>query len=549
MKKKKSSFNDNAISYIKNNCVSIIITAIIYLITLVASTTYFRYRFILENKIVSFICVEILYLTILYIGIKNIINIVKNFKKYKRFVIIFLIYFVINMILLLLVWPGVWRWDELHVALSLEYYVFTGWQHVLTSLYYILALRFIPLHVNIIIMQVVAISLIVSYVVNYLYDIVKIKGKKKYIICLIPFLLPAVLINNLYPLRCILYSYLILLFIFKAISIIKNKNMSYYEAVLFGLLVGLLSTWRSEGIFFNVVILIYSLYFLFKVKKEIIKIALLLSISYITFLGIYMINSRAMSAYGDMSYKLTASIEISAELIRHANKYEENEYYLDQMDRVVDVDLILNSGETGSVLYWNGAVRDGFSKDDFDAYNSAYIYLLKKYPDVFAKQRIHEFNITQGLIKNESNTVGDTTTVFSEDIEIVKSFYKNPLSKPFNNKLRTKVISLFEGRNYNDYYKTNNLYPIIHNLYLPIVLSVIVCLILLIKKQVLISFIYAVSLMKAALVFLTAPSGYFMYYFSDYLLGAISIILLINFIIVVIDNNKAKKARKIKGLL
>lgn len=527
--------------FLKINKVNICLSVIIYSITFLISYSVINLKELLILKAKILLLIELLYFILINIIVKFIIHIFNNYKKYKKYIIIFVIYFILNLILMILTWPGVWRWDEFHIAQKAINYYFEPWQHSLTSLLYIISLRTIPSFAFIVFTQLTIISLIVSYVVNKIAELLKYKNDKIKLLLLLPFLLPAVLINNLYPIRCILYSYLIVLFVVKTIDIIKKKSLTTYEIIYIGILAGILSTWRSEGIFIIVIMLIYIIYLKLVCKICLKKIVALGCISIVSLVAIYYFNASMISEKEKMNYTLTASLEVSTELVRHANNAGKNSDLIKEIDKVVDVERIINSKESGTWLYWNGVVRENYTKQDLKKYNKAYIQLILKYPNVFINQRLYEFELSSGLIKNVSNTVWDPTNVFESDSSAVQFVKSNYFSSPINNDIRSKIIKLFECREKN-YYQTTNYYAIRYNLIIPLIISIIVCIVLLFfKKKIMYSLIYAISLMKAIIVFLTAPSGYFMYYFSDYIIGYVSLIIAIIFIYEKIKRRKELK--------
>ncbi|MDD3138302.1 MAG: hypothetical protein PHX08_04930, partial [Lachnospiraceae bacterium] len=109
-----------------------------------------------------------------------------NTKKKIR---IFLSYFMIMFFLLIAVWPGVWRWDELYTLGNLTEGQVHYWQHWLSALYEFLCLQLIPLPGGILIIQVVIISLVVTDIVWKL--LINLKTKLVYLVY-IPLMLPAI---------------------------------------------------------------------------------------------------------------------------------------------------------------------------------------------------------------------------------------------------------------------------------------------------------------------------------------------------------------------
>lgn len=138
----------------------------------------------------------------------------------RKFVKHFLIYFVSMIIFLMIIWPGHFVWDEMHVINYTQEYTIFMWQSVITQIYYAIALLIYPSVISIVVLQILVISLVVAFIqakIERFY-----KNKWFNVIIYLLFLLPAIIINNLYILRLPIYSYIILLFF--AILLFDNKE-------------------------------------------------------------------------------------------------------------------------------------------------------------------------------------------------------------------------------------------------------------------------------------------------------------------------------------
>ena len=91
-------------------------------------------------------------------------------KADKRFVRYALIYFGVNMALLCLTWPGIWRMDEFGILNSAVLLLPVFWQNYLTSLFYVFSLMLIPVPSGVIVVQCAINSLVVGYLVKILVD-------------------------------------------------------------------------------------------------------------------------------------------------------------------------------------------------------------------------------------------------------------------------------------------------------------------------------------------------------------------------------------------
>ena len=197
---------------------------------------------------------------------------------------------------------------------------------------------------------------------------------------------------------------------------------------------------------------------------------------------------------------------------------------------------------SGIVLFWNGLVKEQYTQIQYKEFMDSYYKLCLKYPKVVLKQRIDEFLQTSAMKKNYSNVLRDSSSVFDNiDSETVyKQFVESgKWQKPINEQVRKCVIRILEGRKLSDYNQTNWVYTVFWNLIPPILLIMVAVICLLIEKKIVYALILTLSLIKTALVFVTAPSPFFMYYFSEYMIGYVVLVILI-----IYNIKKLKQERK-----
>lgn len=462
-------------------------------------------------------------------------------NKYHQYLKRSICYFILLMILLILVWPGIWRHDDMYIAICAKKYIVVDWQHVLTSLFYMLSFKLLPFFSGVIIIQCLVISIITSYIYTQLLEKLNQHDSLTKIILWVPFLLPPVLDSALYPLRPILYSYLLILLIYLMIKTLKNIQCSWQNLVSLSLLFVVSSTWRSEGIFLFIVALVYFFYLLKKHKAYPYQIFLSLIIICGGILSVRSFQNSFSTTHTQNRYQLSSTIELLTPLVRTAaNDMESNKELLDDINKVIDVNLIINNPEKrGEYIFWiNGAVHDDYTEEDYKNYMKSFIKLALKYPQIAAKNRIQEFLATSALIPNQTNTIKDSTSFYEyakdPGDETAKTFINDGgfSVQPISKKIRTSVIRLIEGRTLEDYHKTTPLYPIFWNLVIPL-LGVLLSIVLLLKhKHIATALIIATILIKTCIVFITAPQQFHMYYYAEYLLGYILISYILSYAIV-----------------
>ena len=92
----------------------------------------------------------------------------RNQDKYKTAIHIAAAYFILNIIILITIWPGAFRTDNLVTLFYMKGYFIHAWQHFITSLYYAVCLQTLPFATGVIIMQIYIISIIVGYSISSL---------------------------------------------------------------------------------------------------------------------------------------------------------------------------------------------------------------------------------------------------------------------------------------------------------------------------------------------------------------------------------------------
>ena len=177
----------------KDKFVFLIPTIIHYIISLIFTLNFTNINTENKSSYIVFGIVEMLFfiiLIVIYRYLFKIINKPKIIKENKKYIKTFFIYFIIMFLLLLCTWPGIWRWDEMWIAIKANEYILEGWQNILSSFFYLLSYKFIASNVGVVIIQIILISMIVSYVINKIYDYFNFKTEKFKFLLYIPFKYP-----------------------------------------------------------------------------------------------------------------------------------------------------------------------------------------------------------------------------------------------------------------------------------------------------------------------------------------------------------------------
>ena len=370
----------------------------------------FRYSFF---KIIFLICVFAFWKLIFYV-----ISSIKNNVIIQRQVIYFLIYAGIMLILMILIWPGVWRNDEFYILNAAKELRFLGWYHAISSMTYIMSLMFMPFAAGIVIVQLLLISGICSYIISKFEEsfLSRIKVRKRsllLVLLFIPFLLLPVIDHNFYPMRHVLNGYFELLLIFEFLLIcLKKQKITTNHLCFLYILSVVVCSWRSEQIYYVIMIPVI----LFTLGKNILTIQKKLIFTMLLFMAVVAINRFNSSISDSTRYKVIATVMPVTELVKAANPVEDKEL-LDMLGKVVYLDIIYDNPQLyGEVLFWfYGLDKQGEYKDeDYKDYQTAFVKLALKYPGVLIKERINNFAQTAALVPDIKVNIFRTYMLFDD---------------------------------------------------------------------------------------------------------------------------------------
>lgn len=423
---------------------------------------------------------------------------VKRYKtepEYRRYIHFAGAYFIFSMIVLLLIWPGNWNWDEFTIMRPVSQFRLASIQHFLMSIFYLIGIFLFPEPFIVVVLQIFIISLIVGYFINCIFHATH--QSKLTLVAYIPFLLPAVLLMNNYALRSTLFGYMLLLFL----TILFFKKTKYFTLAICTVF---LSTLRGEGIYFLILApLLFILTYWYKTSKLqktlFIFIVTLCSLSITNYQS--QINAHISQGF---SYKLTTYITPLGFLINHADNENRNDL-ITPITPYLNIDLLKIS--RGDEAIW----ANDFFKPEFtqnpklaeDVIFKSFMVLVKTYPKEFFSERWQLFKKTSKSAPPISGEYEQTQIAQ----QYGHQFFENNLSSYLNKDGRHQVLSiLYENRIFN-------------NITIPTFFLLFLSLLCLIYRQYTYALIVAAPLPAFTLVILTAPSPYFMYYFSIYLTG------------------------------
>ena len=481
-----------------------------------------RYYFIF--RIIAFLCSVILYAFL----INKIIQLFSREEFERKKAIFFSIYFFINIIVLLFVWPGIYKGDEFYVLPTLVNDLTIVWnQSFFTNLQYIISLMIFPYLAGITFIQIVIICGIATDIYSILSK--EINNTKWAGWLLIPFLLLPVIDNNMFTLRTSIISWILAdVFVTIYTNFKKDKIPEKFFYLKLIICVCFISVWKSEYVYMMAVIAILFIILHKDNMRRVICLAIAMLLCFLCF------SFPSKIKEPDSNYVMT-SVLTPLSYIVHEN-YNDllNNHELEKQVRIIDEGSSLTdiysscSGINLPISYWRLPVLE---KESLKEWMKAAVEICLYYKRDFMSNRIYLYLYTNGMVPDVVNHTG------SEDEEIVldlkygnRYFFDEHFSytsPPLGESLRRNAISFIACRNYGDYQKTNFLYGILYNSIFPLIILVIHSLISLVKRNFEKLFFDIALLMVVPIVFILAPAHFWMYYMPFYLTSYIMLTIYI----------------------
>ncbi len=452
-------------------------------------------------------------------------------EYYRRGLFIFLGYFILMLVVLLVLWPGTWAWDDWYTLITISgYESWNPWQHVITGAYQDVMLQILPFPGGLILLQNMIISLCVAFSVTKLESIFGIgRWKNRWLdllVKILPFLMPPVLLYQFSGYRIGLYVYLELVMLVMLIGAWKDKcewNVRYL--LLFSLLGIVVATWRTESLLYIPFICLLLLFVEKKVlprKKKVLCMLLLVA----GFIGMNQFQNHWL---GNSNYEVITLLRPCAELVRAADEVEDKEC-LEAIDQVVSLDVIREHPTmNGEDLYWHtDVVRSGYTKEAYSDFLSSVVKLSIKYPKVVVAERWSLFLKTSGVTGESESNVSLAATLYEQENGFVEGTTNTAMeavkqkgwfaNTPISQTLRKNAIYFLGMRNSLGH-PMDIPQRVIWNSVIPICLLIYAWFCFLIRKKWYLFGVATAVLIRVPVVILTQPSAVFMYLLSFYFLG------------------------------
>lgn len=456
-----------------------------------------------------------------------------DFEFIKSWMILFGVY----AIFLLLSWPGNWNNDEFLVLGTIQHFSIQFHQSLLTNLFYILCIMLYPNCGTIILVQ----SLICSWIGAYSFRVLRRKNKYMAIILYIALLMPPTIYYILYPLRVTLYSFFVLLLFTYSFELInQKKQVTIKQIIKLGLLVAIISFWRLESRIFLVLLPGLWGIWLYRQKRKKIIIWLLASV-FLPFSLLTQINS----AFVDKKTSQVATLHsfvtgISVLLTNHELYSIRNmNEIIDSINKVMNVrELIENASATDLYAVYYHIAPYNFNDEEYRECLKSFAELIICNPIEysFAKYELfahsvalpgYDFWISPAKSVEEAEAIAISYGVSPSILKIYK---------PINEKLRAEISYFLTGM-YMLPDSGTMAYVYMWNLWMPIVLLLLACVLLsLLKKGYMIMLDISIIL-NFLIVYMTAPSVNSMYFYPFYLVG----VFIFSCVLIILEGRKSER--------
>lgn len=504
-------------NYIKAiNHRAFIVAIIHFLVTTFFDALVFTYDDLYSKNI--YIILKVIVFFIL-IGFWNFVfSFFKRIREKDKVLIkkakIFGIYFGLMLILLVIIWPGVWVWDEFGIyeyAISLNHYY---WQHYFSSAYFILALMIFPFAGGIVLFQIILISLITTYI---LYDLSLKYKRYNYLYFIL--LLPPILLYNFDPIRVTMYSYILLFVLYYLyFKLYKATTLTFRSILPVILLAPFVVVWRSEGVLFLPFIIVL----LFLVSRNKIKTSKLIgAVLLILAFSISLHNPQKIWAKHNKDYALTAMLNPLSMMLQVPHLHKMNELKAD-LSGLINLEVLKNMADIRETpAFWNkkDELIISTKEEDFDKFKTAYFKLVMANFQLFLEVRTETFwcgsGMSNDIARRWRSAAYDLNKREDYTIQIFKG--NSFLNKANNTTARLAVLNLMEGSDPRNQDETLWYYHFTWNLGIMYCLLLITTIVSVLRKDVPFLIVCIMLWASSFAIFLTAPASYFMYYLPIYL--------------------------------
>lgn len=225
-------------------------------LTLGTDRLFFRY----DWRTPAFFVYKALFLVLAFGLVHGAVTLVQKLragdKFARRWVAWTLPYLAVNLVILLIVWPGIWGNDDLAVLYLARTLQPNSWQHFLTSGAFILSLMFVPMPGGVVLVQNLLISGIVGCFAATAQDLAEKRLTRPvrpawFALVYLPFLLPPVLMHTQQPFRTTWSTWTELFLVFMLVAMyLRGTKLNKKELAAIVMLGTLAASWRSKCVYY-----------------------------------------------------------------------------------------------------------------------------------------------------------------------------------------------------------------------------------------------------------------------------------------------------------
>lgn len=499
-----------------------------------------------SNKVVEFALWRtlsfVISIGIYFLLAKTIATLVDKGKNYT-YAKFFVCYFLINIGVLLLVWPGIFKGDEFYIIPDLMENLQIDWMQTFqTCAQYIMSLCIYPWVAGITFIQIIVITVFATDIFRYVS--MCLKNSKWAWLLLVPFVFLPVLDNNQFSLRASIISWIFTDVIVTIIYCARENTLTEIKnLVKIAVLSTFISVWKMEYIYLVAIILAVA--FITAVVKKLSwkRFGILVLTVCVTYTG-FNLPSKLESP--ENNYIFTAFMTPLGHVVRDnyddfiTNEDLKEEYELINSITPVDIMKTTSSGLNLPGSYYFISYIEPSVKID---YIIASLKVCLYYYDTFAFNRIYLYQYTNAMIPDRINHTGWEDKNISLELYYGYDQYYfddhfNHTDPVFGDQIRRLALSLITCRQYGDYMQTNILYPITYNSMIPLIVIIGLAIYEAIKKNWKMILVHLSLIAIAVITFILAPAHFWMYYMPFYL-SSYTVIMV--YVINALDNRKRKE--------
>ena len=432
----------------------------------------------------------------------------------KRWLLASSITLAVNGALLLLIWPGFWLANEYGLLYWIARNGFPVTQSPYTSIEYGAVLNIIPSGVGVVIVQVLFVSAVTGYLVAA--TAARLSRPRLAYLLLIPFLFLPTLLENLYPMRITPYTYVEILIVFRILVLAGRPRGERGRPAEFLLLIAgiaLLAFWRSEGVLWIVAALAVGVLLW---RSSVRKIAAVLAAVAIV-AGMYGFSTvKADPAYQVISTTLNPLSVMLQKPLRGPHLERD----LAALDTVFDLDLVRSMPDADGIpSSYTGKLLRKDAAEHLGEFNRAFLDIVLHNPEAFARARLTTFSDTHfatggvpwvmgAIAYDERRPMLDNVRDFERD---------NVLATPLNRHLRSKAVQTILM--VDDSWRPLPASALIWNAVPVLIAALVAAIVAAVRRRWIWSILFLGAVLPSAIVILTAPANFFMYYFTPYLVA------------------------------